>query len=223
MMQYAPHTLVALCRTDLISAHTACNLHSALQSQACESCGFFGPFLFLPTCQRCCFTCLDRNQSFWVLPVNRARRYFGLTARQIAQIPVMRSLPGYYWVGRSRRTQRRLRLVSVSAVKTRAIRVHGSDGKLEDLRQAAANAGTSIPELHTWKWYQAAPLKPLAKNPSLTPKPPNTPSDNYPGMASIQFSSLSVVTGIEQGIWCLGCKLLVNDSTALALPAERAS
>lgn len=52
LINYALQTLRALSRTGLIVYQSAAKVHSALLTTACVSCGNFGAFLFLPTCER---------------------------------------------------------------------------------------------------------------------------------------------------------------------------
>jgi hypothetical protein len=99
LMKYAPYTLNALGKTGLISVHSPTMLHAALHSENCVSCGEYGAFLFLPTCERVCYECLQRNASFWVVSTRQARKYFNLTERQLKSEPYMRNIPGYYLCG----------------------------------------------------------------------------------------------------------------------------
>ena len=125
LMEHAPHT-PALGRTGLIDLHSATVLHATLLSEVCVSCGEYGAFLFLPTCERCCYECLHRSQSFWVIPTALAGKCFDLMLHQLKEIPVMRSVPGIYSVGHGVSRPRRLRLTSVKAAKELGIKVHVS-------------------------------------------------------------------------------------------------
>jgi hypothetical protein len=79
LMEHAPHTLAALGHTRLITLHSANVLYRTLLSEQCISCGEYGAFLFIPTCERCCYECLCSNQSLWVIPTTLARKCFGFT------------------------------------------------------------------------------------------------------------------------------------------------
>jgi hypothetical protein len=68
LMDYAPHAIKALGQTGLIRYHTAAMLQATLFSKSCISCGEYGAFLFLPTCERCCYECLLWNQSLGSSP-----------------------------------------------------------------------------------------------------------------------------------------------------------
>lgn len=51
LMEHAPQTLKALELTGLVHVHSAAALHDTLQSEACVSCGEYGAFLSLLTCE----------------------------------------------------------------------------------------------------------------------------------------------------------------------------
>lgn len=98
LMRHAPEALAALGKTRLIFHHLATTIHATLLSADCISCGSYGAFLFLPTCERCCYHCLWRNQSLWVVPITTAKKCFGLSTSGAKTLPIMRSLPGKYHV-----------------------------------------------------------------------------------------------------------------------------
>ena len=116
LLQHAPHAMTALGRTGSSRYHTLQALHATLCSERCASCGFFGAFLFLLTCERCCYGCLSRNQSLWVTSPAVARKCFDLRPCQIKSLPLLRSLPGTYYVGKrgSVTHTRRRNLVSMA-------------------------------------------------------------------------------------------------------------
>jgi hypothetical protein len=63
LIRHAPQAVAALGKTRLLGCHSTSELHAALRSTNCSSYGEYGPFLFMPTCERCCYECLWRNQS----------------------------------------------------------------------------------------------------------------------------------------------------------------
>lgn len=200
LMEHAPHTLAALGRTGLLGLHPATVLHATLLSEICVSCGGYGAFLFLPTCERCCYECLRMNQSLWVIPTALAGKCFYLTPHQLKEIPVMRSIPGIYSVGHRISRQRRLRLTSVKAAKELGIKVHGS------MANIAKTFNASRARKITFQWLQNAPLQPLGQDPSTLPTKEHTPNDDFCGMASIPFPSLMPNKELETGLWCRGCE-----------------
>ena len=64
LIEHALRALTALCQTRIISLFSVVALHATLRSEQCISCGEYGAFLLLPTCERCCYECLCRNPSF---------------------------------------------------------------------------------------------------------------------------------------------------------------
>ncbi|KAI9788579.1 MAG: hypothetical protein M1816_006828 [Peltula sp. TS41687] len=207
LMEHAPHALTALGQTRLINVHSSAALRAALKSDQCVSCREYGAFLFLPTCERCCFVCLQRNQSLWVIPTALAGKCFRLTPKQLKSIPILYSIPGVYWIGR--RISQRRKLLSVKMAKELGIVVHGSIEKMVSLPLAirrSASAEIRLREFHTFKWLQDAPLEPLGWSPFTLPDKGNTPNDNFVGMASVPFPSFLPGLAAEKGIWCRGCE-----------------
>lgn len=131
LMRHTPKALAALGNIGLIRLHSAATIHASLRSKDCESCGDFGPFLFLPTCKRCCYLCLRENQSFWVVPLSVAEECFQLSASQARALPQMRSIPGRY---RAKREVSRLplNLVCVGTAKELAI---AGNKSMDEVRQ----------------------------------------------------------------------------------------
>ncbi|KAK2739864.1 hypothetical protein FQN57_006440 [Myotisia sp. PD_48] len=190
LMEHAPDTLTALGETQLISLHSADLLYKTLRSQHCVSCLEFGPFLFLPRCERCCHDCLRANPALWVMPIAFAKECFRFSPKEMKKLPIMRSIPGVYEVGHEISRNRQLKLVSVRAAKEMALRFHGS------LPKAAS---------YTDRWYIEAPSNPMEIKPSLLPGAEIGPYDSSCGLASILFPCLLSKNTIENGIWCKGC------------------
>jgi len=206
-MKHAPETLTALGSTRLITYHSAQKLHAALRSEDCWSCGSFGEYLHLPTCFRCCYRCLHRNQSLWVVPVAQACSAFGLSTATITKkLPVMRNLPGTYTVGWQYIRERRVQLVGVKAAKELAL----LEGKTEvDLAQLLESnprvPGRQTHDYCTTAWVQRALIHPpMRRFPAMLPDA-NVPNDRLCGVASIPFPSMSVPNHTQRGLWCLGC------------------
>ncbi|KAK2805004.1 hypothetical protein FQN51_001098 [Onygenales sp. PD_10] len=211
LVQHAPRMLGALARTRLIRFHSTSTLYQALLSERCRSCGEFGPFIFLPTCERCCYECLHRNQSFWVIPTSMAEKCFKLTKHQLEGVPFMCGIPGTYSVGHHVSRKRKVRLVSVRAAKEVAIKIHGSIAAIAPTGPVMGEGGARIREFHTYKSLLDAPLEPLSQNPSTLPSQEIAPRDRYCGMASVPFPSLQPDGSVEHGLWCRGCALMWED------------
>lgn len=125
--KHASAALIALKRTDIIKFHTGATIHAALLSDECVSCQQFGPFLFLPTCERCCYWCLKRERSLRVITPRTAGICFGVSRADLKEhIPLMINIPGSYRWGHVVRPHRRARLVSVKQAEEVGISVHRS-------------------------------------------------------------------------------------------------
>lgn len=207
LMHHVPETLRALGKTRLACLHTADVLYSSLKSEQCVSCKQFGPYLFLPTCERCCYGCLQWNPSLRVIPVSFAQSCFKLTQCQLKQLGIMRSVPGRYQL--QTRRKRRLHLVSVKMAKKLALSTHGSIDQIVkcrpaiDMRIAKDKASTAW---YNMKLLQEASLEPIDGDATIFPGRCNQVSDAYPGLASINFPSLSTGEKYEKGLWCKGCQ-----------------
>ncbi|KAI9669890.1 MAG: hypothetical protein M1831_006925 [Alyxoria varia] len=209
LMKYAPKTLKALGQTGSISFHTAATLRGALRSQKCVSCQEYGAFLFLPTCERCCYECLSENHSLWVIPVSLAGRCFDLTPRQLKQLPTLHSIPGRYFVTELITRARRYQLTSVKVAKQHAVMAKGSSETSKrplPARPSVRGTDKAWQEWYLLKRIQEAPLEPLSRNPAMIPDEGNKPNDKYGGMASIPFPSMTSSTRPENGLWCKGCQ-----------------
>lgn len=200
----AGHVLVALNRTKVIGFHSAATLHAALYSHRCASCGNYGAFLFLLSAERCCFACLSRNQSLWMIPRALARDCFCLTQEDLKTLPTIRSIPGTYFVRHRISRQRITRLTSAKAAKELALKVHGSTEAMAR-NLAAKHLCTTDIQFYTAKWLQDAPLQPLSKDPLTLEFASNTPDDKFCGMGSVPFPSMSG-NRVENGLWCRGCE-----------------
>jgi len=209
LIRHAPQAMAALGSTRLLHYHSASTLHATLLSASCSSCGEYGAFLFLPTCERCCYECLWRNQSLWVIPISEARKCFDLSVASAKELPTMRSLPGKYYVRCSISRKRQLRLVSVRAAKELAIKENKSTEYLAHSLENRRTAGTPSMDYYMLRWLQAAPLQP--PGPELAVRSsggnvPNVPNDMFCGMASVLFPSLLAGNRVDKGLWCLGCE-----------------
>lgn len=213
LTSHAPLALAALGKTRLIRHHTATDLHTTLLSPSCTSCNQYGAFLFLPTCQRCCYHCLWKNRSFWVIPLSVARNCFSLSVAEAKSIPKLRSIPGKYFLGYCISRQRSVGLVSVSHAKELSIKIHGSQEQMR-LDLEAQRSSLSTFDFHTFRVLQQAPLVPPGLDLSIQPTESNVPNDRYCGMASVPFPHLRSDRQVEHGLWCLGCEALRRNWSA---------
>ncbi|MCJ1261105.1 hypothetical protein MMC22_000969 [Lobaria immixta] len=198
MMKHASTTLIALSRTNLIKFHTAAAMYAALLSDKCVSCQKYAAFLFLPTCERCCYECLKSKRSLRVITIRMARICFGLSPKDLGQVPIMLSIPGRYSVGYTVTRRRRVRLVSLKQAEKLGISVHGSREAMETAGVLKHASKLSARQLLLAQW--------LAGLWSV-----DSPTDDFCGMASVLFPSLRPNGEIENGLWCGGCRIHEED------------
>ena len=196
LRKHASKALVALTRIELIDFHPVSSLHAALRRENCASCKHFAPFLYLPTCERVCFTCLELNPSWRVITVPTARACFGLGAKDLKHIPQMLSLPGAYGMYHGNHLTRRFKLVSLKQARESGVAKHGTEEAMKTF-VAARNAGKT--QSSTIRSTIAASRSRLI----LPPKP--VPDDKYWGVATVAFPSLRPNNIVENGLWCFAC------------------
>ncbi|KAB5547158.1 F-box domain-containing protein [Coniochaeta sp. 2T2.1] len=221
---FAPQVLSALGRVGLIGLHSVADLHAVLRTERCAACVEFGAFLFLPTGERCCWECLRYNPSFRMLLPNKAMRVFGLSQRHLERLPTLHVIPGGYGISADPAPEN-CRLVSVQAAKALGLEVHGSASKLT---QAMARRCRSARLSVEGRFLQSEPVvASQGQDLLLLPSQGNLSNDEYFGMASIPFPSLSKSGRIEDGLWCRGCALtlrryhlLPRDVLAAVVPAN---
>lgn len=217
MMQHAPEVLTALGRTGLLRYHPATLLHQTLRSKECVSCRDFGAFLLLPTSERVCFDCLDRNSALRVMRTNDAKTAFGLTETHLKGIPVMKTIPGKYAITWPTSQRRPLRLVNVGRAKRLALRVHGS---IEALSKHAPRVrpGESRRKPLTMKALHDAPLENPGSDMSKMYRQRNLPEDDLGGIATIRFPFVSPEGTADVGRLCRGCEVTATEFKHGRLP-----
>jgi len=152
------------------------------------SCSEYGAFLFLPTCERCCYECLWN--SLWVISMSEAQRCFDLLPASVRRLLTLHSVPGQYYVRYSISSKRQLRLVSVRAAKELAIKENKSASSLAQDLENRRTAGLSLDEYYTQRWLQAAPFQSPQTGLTTRSTQAKVPNDKFCGMASILFPSL---------------------------------
>lgn len=203
LMEHAPKALKALAKTILVTQHSSKQVRDALHSETCASCGEYAPFLFLPTCSRSCWVCLDANRSLWVMPKKDVAACFSLSKKQVEQLTTMRSIPGSYnmWHCVPPITTS-TDLVCLGSAMKLALAYHGSEQELARLLQIKSRI--SAKRRFAFQCYQRAYLDVLDENPFLAWGSGSSIDDPFGGVASIHFPSLAS-NSLEFGLWCKGC------------------
>ncbi|KAI1359726.1 F-box domain-containing protein [Xylaria arbuscula] len=202
VIKHAPHALAAFSQTKLLHLHSASELHNALRNERCATCPEYGVYLFLPTCERCCWQCLRSNPTRRVVSPTAAAKIFALSPKMVQQLPVMFSIPGTYGVA-CKSTQKSYRLVSINAVKELVISIYGSAGNaIEAIIRRQPNEQTES----TARYLQAVFSDSTCLDSLMIPDQGNAAVDRYFGMASIPFPLLTTPDIVEHGLWCRGCE-----------------
>lgn len=197
MMKHAPTVLIALSQTKLITFHAAGTIHAAFLSDKCVSCQIYAAFLFLPTCKRCCYECLSSERSLRVITIRMAEVCFGVSRKDLAQIPTMFSIPGRYAVGHVVPHQKRVKLVSLKQAQKLGISVHGSQEAMESV-----GVSRDAPKIKNVRHRQRRLAQWIAGSNSA-----DRQNDEFCGVASISFPSLRPKGEVENGLWCGGCRI----------------
>ncbi|RSL70298.1 hypothetical protein CEP54_001897 [Fusarium duplospermum] len=222
VIEHAPEALTALVKTRLVSHHPAALLHQTLHQSRCVSCHYYGGFLFLPTCERVCFECLYENQAFRMTTPSLAKQCFALTDNELEQIPLMHSIPGTFGLRFQFAHKQVEHLVSVKQTKQLALQVHGSPESLAELMPKFRAANMTPRVLGMFRHFHEAPLEPPACDMSQLPRKAEVVEDDFGGMASIRFPSLTDF-GVENGHLCQGCLVTYGHYMQGALPESTLS
>lgn len=206
MMHHAPEALTALGRTGLLSIHSATLLHQSLRSKECVSRYEFGAFLLLPSCERVCFECLDRNSALRAMRVNDAKAAFGLTAAHLKKIPTMKTIPGEYGIRFKASHRKSLHPVNVRQAKMLAIDVHGSSEALKRIAPPAPRLGDRR-RIWTLSALHGASIDPPGSDMSKIYRQRDQPEDELGGVATLRFPFLTPSGFADTGRLCQGCEL----------------
>ena len=211
LIKHAPKALVALSKTQLIKNHSAISLHTALRSENCLCCQSFAPWLYLPTCERCCYNCLWRDRSMRLITCRLARKCFGLTLKEINRLPTMLSIPGTYSVGYRTTRQKRFKLVSWRQARELGIAIHGSAEAMESF-VIAHNAGKLKGEdIYQVNWLTRS----FPGGQNLDYSYTNEPNDPFCGMGSVNFPVLRRDQRLDDGLWCFGCRYFCENQHSM--------
>lgn len=193
MTKHASPTLMAMSRMKVLTFHTAATMHAALLSDKCVSCHSYGPFIFLPTCERCCYKCLQEETSLQVVTLRMGEHYFGLKKWDLVaqnmngRMPLMIRLPQQCSQHGVITDDSEIRLYGYEQAKELGISVHGSEAAARVEGYAASELDAQLNYLNRYGRVE------------FTDK-------LYDCIASIRFSTLRPNGEVERGLWCLGCQ-----------------
>ncbi|KAI0874179.1 F-box domain-containing protein [Hypoxylon argillaceum] len=166
--------------TKLLHLHSASKLHNALRNERCTTCPEYGVYLFLPTCEKCCWQCLRSNLTRQVVSLTAAAKTFALSPKM-----------------------KLYRLVSIHAAKELVMSIYGSaENAIKAIIRRQPNEQTES----TAKYLQAIFSDSTCLDSLIIPDQGNAAVDRYFGMASIPFPLLTTPDIVEHGLWCKGCE-----------------
>ena len=209
LLQYVPAAMSALSGTRCISYFSLTQVHEAMCSEKCVSCGIFGAFLSFLTCERCCYECLTKNRSHWVTQPDLARKCFGLNEEQTKHLRILR-FPSLFPENDNPQS---IDLVSVLSAKLVALDVHDSITTMPDWqslctpRAMSARTGSENNENNYLRWIQQTPVHTTDKQSKGFQAEYYIPDDLFSGMAYVPFPTLAH-GHLDSGTLCLGCKWL---------------
>lgn len=201
LLRHAPDALAALGGTRLIRRWPLSQLDAALHSQRCGTCPRYGAFLFLPTCERCCWQCLQFRKERLVVPPGVACKALGLAAGEVQRLPMVSSIPGRYGT-RQLLVDQVMSLVAVAHVMELAVSRYGS---AERLREALSHQALTGPAAYTARFLQRLLWVDDYFDTVLVPERGSSLVGRYFGLASVRFPSLTRPDRVEYGHWCRGC------------------
>ena len=201
LMRHVPSTLVALRRLRLLHAHSVASLHDVLTSQACASCGEFGPFLFLPTCKRACNECLIKEPDLWIMPHSARKQCFNGALLKLP-LPTVRIFCAQYLrdppaVMRSRPPKE---IVCIKTAREWFAINYGHDEHA--IKKANAKIAKAVErDRPLIRWLHSIPAE--DGNAALSVGSIGCPTQ----MVCINFPYVKKDQPVENGIWCGGCEL----------------
>ena len=196
--QYAANTLRAIITVGLGQRITCEMLYDKLCTEKCETCGDFGGYLYLLTCQRVCYTCFVDQKKFLPLRRTHATRKFGLDRQTLNDLPQMRSVPGRYSTKESNISDRIL-LIDHEAAHAAGIALYGSS-TIMDVYIAAVLARKQ-------REYAKRAIKRCGARPPETEDPRDGHRENPLRFMAVVRAPvfIRVSQKVEWGFHCCGC------------------
>ena len=205
LVTHATSSIAALRRIGLITLHSTTTVHDALLHARCCVCRDFAPFLYMPTCERCCLNCLYMERSLRMMSVSNAQVCFGLTPRDMQNAPKLLKVPGTYG-SPSCIFDKRSWLVSAKHALAAALLKYGDRDTMERAVQEA-DARKQV------QYHQKRAAQTLAHpnasrsigRPRLASWILTDPNDKYRLIGSTPIPWVSNSNDVQKGVWCFGC------------------
>lgn len=201
IVQHSPDALRALLSTHMAVHFTAQDIFAALCTQACLSCGQFGPFLDMFTGYRHCITCVAYSDNLLSITKPSAKSEFGLNSKTMRTLPTLLSVPGQYT--ESERTyQKRISLVRIFSAAAAG-----------SMQQQAPKASHPRPRrLGRRSVPQPAQLSQPPASHQFLQQSDRHGQNPYRFMAMVRLPFLDRRTGkLDWGVSCQACRLGPRD------------
>lgn len=236
MVTHAPAVLAAFAKSRMIKYHASSVVRQALRGEKlCCSCErAFGGYIFFPTFERVCLTCLNSNLSYWMLPYHVVGLFQFLPRELRVKLPVMTADPRFYNVRCT--TLRRHRQIEY-IVSAKHVMAFKSLARSEDgVCQRRPSMGPQPPrtaldilnDAETFisiAWYLNGDWAPVKPNFEAEPDLINRNEDYYPGAAYMRFPHVSWDRDgdvkVEHGLSCLGCWYMYELASDVMDPRRR--
>ncbi|KAL9099211.1 MAG: hypothetical protein Q9163_005254 [Psora crenata] len=206
IINHAPAALRGMLSIGTAKLTTCQDLYDKLCTANCDTCGDFGGYLYLITSRRVCFICLSGDVSY--LPLLRVDvvRKFGLESRDLATIPQIRSIPGYYSPNK-KICRKRLTLFDHDSARCAGIAVHGTVSAMEEYVSKVAEQRRSNfkdkESMYLSTGGQRGKPRPLRDQDAWDAKSGNP----YRFMAIVSAPFFNAKTrSIAWGLYCIGCR-----------------
>lgn len=226
LIWYVPNMLRAMADMELLGAFTVKHMMDTIASHTCVGCGNFGVCIFLPEFSRICYTCLQYNEGFWVMPMSEARQCFDLPEECEDLIPWYWSIPGRYEMANEPvvYSHGRKKMVSVRAAKTFALQQWSPERLQNHLHQLFMTRAFDFEVLRRYRHLHYTPLE---IGPAVHPPPANdhfTTENGWPGMGSMLVPVVIKQRDgrriVETGVWCRGCAQASNEWREFTRPEK---
>jgi hypothetical protein len=205
LLALAPEALSALSRTWLLNVYSAPEIHAALRAERCFICSQYGAFLFLPTCERCCWDCLYSSPLTRLITPRQIMEYFGLNTEQVEQLTTLRVTAGKY-LSTNEPDPRGQKVIAVKAARDVGLPM---PGPLEEMDDEEASDFLDEQRLITGYHILDADAEepPGDRDPLRVPSRGDMLPDHHFGMGAVPFPSVSEPGKREDGLWCKGCDI----------------
>lgn len=138
LKNHARQTLRVMRKVKVDSRWSVGQIFAEMCYPRCRTCMDFGPFLFLPSCSRCCYTCLRSHSEYELAFVSSAKAVFALPEDAIKRLVALDNIPmnisSYplmedIWC--EVRSCPRLQLVSVRQAYELSMGIYGDESQLD--------------------------------------------------------------------------------------------